>query len=550
MRRPSRLRVVSYAINGRGLGHLVRQLSILRWVRRICALLDVPLEAWVLTSSEADTLARREGFAALKIPSKAMMRDADIDPNRFLAVARGWVLQTLAGLQPDLLVVDTFPAGSYGELIASLELASHRVLVARRVRPEFEAEAGYQALLPLYDRIVRPDASEGGPIVIRERAELLPRDRARRTLGIEGDTPAIWVTQGGGGDLSVAGTLPRLVRALRDRGWHVVVGAGPLYDGEELRGPGITWLSRYAPVELFPGLDAAVSAGGYNSFHELMLCGVPAVFLPQPKIADDQGERVDRAVAAGAGVRVSAISEVPDAVARVLALEGAADAARSLVPTNGAKAAALAVLAPLIPEDDLAMAAEVLTPELLALIEHSRGLGSSARATRATLDLVRLLSGGTPGQHRQQSAVLAELERRGLSVPRLPDPTVGRADRTRRFVAVCQAHGVPIDHARSLVHALSRKFRSAEGGDLLDACEALFPVFARFDDWMGAISLLRAIPTQRGYRLADFVADILPWLERHDDLFDAVRDLSRLEGDGQRTVAEALRLLTDQGADL
>ena len=68
----TRLRIVSYAINGRGLGHLTRQLAILRQVRRVCALLDVQAECWVLTSSEGDTLARREGIPALKMPSKAM----------------------------------------------------------------------------------------------------------------------------------------------------------------------------------------------------------------------------------------------------------------------------------------------------------------------------------------------------------------------------------------------------------------------------------------------------------------------------------------------
>ena len=40
-----RLRIVSYAINGRGLGHLVRQLAILRWVRRYAALIGVPTGA-------------------------------------------------------------------------------------------------------------------------------------------------------------------------------------------------------------------------------------------------------------------------------------------------------------------------------------------------------------------------------------------------------------------------------------------------------------------------------------------------------------------------
>ena len=144
-----RLRVVSYAINGRGMGHLVRQLAILRRLRQVCALLDVQCETWLLTSSEADTLARREGIPALKIPSKAMLRDAGVDPTRYLAISRTWVMNTIAGLAPDLLLVDTFPGGSYGELVAALELVPHRVLVARRVREDFASHEAYEALLPL-----------------------------------------------------------------------------------------------------------------------------------------------------------------------------------------------------------------------------------------------------------------------------------------------------------------------------------------------------------------------------------------------------------------
>ena len=166
------------------MGHLTRQLSILRWVRRIAALLDRSCEIWILTSSEADTLARREGFVSLKMPSKAMMRDAGIEPARYLAIARTWVLQTIAGLQPTVLIVDTFPGGSFGELVAALELAEHRVLVARKVRDGFAEEDAYRAMLPLYDRVILPDDRAGGPIVIRERSELLPRSEARIALWV------------------------------------------------------------------------------------------------------------------------------------------------------------------------------------------------------------------------------------------------------------------------------------------------------------------------------------------------------------------------------
>jgi predicted glycosyltransferase len=140
-----KLRIVSYAINGRGLGHLVRQLAILRWVRRYGALLGVPIETWVLTTSEADTLARREGIPAFKLPSKAMLRDAGIDPTRWLAVGRQWVMNAITGLSPDVLVVDTFPGGSFGELLPVLETVPNRVLVARAVKDGVAGDDAYRA---------------------------------------------------------------------------------------------------------------------------------------------------------------------------------------------------------------------------------------------------------------------------------------------------------------------------------------------------------------------------------------------------------------------
>ena len=487
----SRLVVVSYAINGRGMGHLTRQLAILRWVRRIGQVLDRNVECWVLTSSEADTLARREGFCSLKLPSKAMFRDAGMEPARYLRVARGWVLNALAGLGPDLLLVDTFPGGSFGELTAALEFANRRVLVARRVRPEFAKEDAYRALLPLYQRVIVPDATDVGPILIRDRAELLDRETARRRLGVTRRT--VYVSLGGGGDVNAPSVLPRLVRQLTES-WDVVVGAGPLYEGPELRGPSVVWMDRYVPVELFAGFDAAVSAGGYNSFHELMHAGVPTVFLPQARIADDQLLRAQQAESAGAGRVARSASEVLE----LLESPGTAQAALDLVPRNGAKQAALAALEGLIPPQDLAHADALLDPAFVQVLD------------RAGVDLVRL---------------------------------VGGAEAAERFLRLCSSVNIE-DEGVALLKSLSRKFPAATPEQRVAAAEVLFPVWASFDDWMGAVSLMRAVPTQRVYALGDFAASMAAWLGGEEDLFDALRDFTRLEAHGQRSVSDVLAELS------
>lgn len=534
-----KLRILSYAINGRGMGHLVRQLAILRQVRRLGALLDLRLECWVLTSSEADTLARREGIPAIKLPSKAMLRDGGLEPHAFLGTIRSTVLQAVTSLQPDVLVVDTFPGGSVGELVPVLELVPHRVLVARRVREGIAEADAYQALLPLYQRTIVPDERGVGPILIRDRHELLDREEARRALGVE-DRRAVYLSLGGGGEVSAPGTLPRLTRRLRDAGWHVVVGAGPLYTGEEVRGPGITWLSRYVPLELLPGVDAAVSAAGYNSFHELMYAGVPTVFLPLPRIADDQAARAERAVQAGAARLARTLDEVVD----LLQAPGSGEAAEALVPGNGALEAAMLVLRDLVPEDQLRRAAQALTPAVMRSLARLAPTGQGPDAAlQQAMDLVRVLTGGSPSEVARREALLSELAQQGVVLPRRRRLHADEA--LHRFVDLCVTTGAPFDTAVSLARGLDKKFPAADGPELLAACERLFPLWARFDDWMGAVSLMRAVPTQRSLLLADFVTELEAWLDQQDDLFDALRDFSRLEARGSRPVAEVLRLLRE-----
>jgi UDP-N-acetylglucosamine--N-acetylmuramyl-(pentapeptide) pyrophosphoryl-undecaprenol N-acetylglucosamine transferase len=530
-----RLVVVSYAINGRGLGHLTRQLAILRWIRRYGAVLGHRVEPWILTSSEADTLARREGVPALKIPSKAMMRDADLDPARYLSIARTWVLNAIAGLQPDLLLVDTFPAGSFGELVAALELASRRVLVARSVRDEVGSEQVYQALLPLYQQVVVPEVGGTGPILLCEREELLDRAAARRALGVPDGKRAVYVSLGGGGDPAVAGALPRLVDRLVARGDHVIVGAGPLYQGEERRGDGVTWLDRYAAMTLFSGLDAAVSAGGYNTYHELMFVGVPTVFLPQPRIADDQAARVAVAVAAGA----ARLATTVDAVVGLLDAPGDPAAARALVPENGARRAAAEILSGVLPRDEVAHAVRVFPSSLLG--------SATARALDTTRlhEVIRLIGGESSAAWRSRRAVALDvLDAAGAPVTL---PTHGPAGgEVPEFFAMCDALRVPADAAAAIVAALSRRWPAAGGDAMSSASRALLTALARFDDWPGAIALIRALPAQRTVSVGATVDAVAAWLATEHDLFDAQRALLRTEAGGQRSLVEVLRLLSQR----
>ena len=177
------LRVVFYAVNGTGVGHLTRLLAIARWMRRYAAALGVGLEAWFLTTSEADALAFAEGFAAFKIPSKTVVAEAGIDRRAYVALAKQWVWHTLGLLRPDVLVVDTFPRGSFGELLGALDLARRTVFCYRPVRPEVAERPDFQAMVRLYDLVLVPEAP-GSEVPGDEGHVIVPNDARDRLVHV------------------------------------------------------------------------------------------------------------------------------------------------------------------------------------------------------------------------------------------------------------------------------------------------------------------------------------------------------------------------------
>lgn len=358
------MRVAFYAVDGLGLGHVTRLLAIARALRRLAPAAEVLF----LTSSEADGVLYREGFAAVKVPSKTLREEAGLHRGRYLKLVQTLVWNALAAFEPDALVVDTYPAGSFEELIPVLRWRQRNVFVFREQRLGAAASPLMQAALPLYDAVVVPhdDASAVGPVpephklvpvgpvLVRERSELCARDEARRRLGLGQGERAVLASFGGGGDPEAARALSIAAEVVSGLPGHrLVVGLGPLCRDPwpklpALQGalllPGV-----YPMIELFPAFDAAVTAAGYNTVHELLFAGVPAVLVPFERVLDDQERRALAVERAGAGRAVSpltagalaqALREVLDPQRR----SAFGSAASALVPRNGAERAARVIL--------------------------------------------------------------------------------------------------------------------------------------------------------------------------------------------------------------
>lgn len=354
-------RLAYYAVNGLGLGHVTRMLAVARAVHRLAP----ASEQLFLTSSEADHVIYREGFAAVKLPSKTIREACGLRKGSYLKLVQTVTWNTLAAFDPDVLVVDTFPTGSFEELLPVLRWRQKNVFIFREQRPEAAEAQWLQAALRLYDlvlvphdtvtqagRVPEPDKARAvGPILIREPHELPSREEARRRLGLPADQTLLYAAFGGGGDPEASRALRLTAQALQgleDVG--LVVGAGPLWRGETPPLAGARVLEgRYPALDFLPAFDAAVAAAGYNAVHELLLAGIPSVLVPFERTVDDQ-ERRARAVA-GAGAALACAPLTAEGLARALrevlspaTRDRLRGAARAQVPEGGARRAAEALL--------------------------------------------------------------------------------------------------------------------------------------------------------------------------------------------------------------
>lgn len=528
------VRIVLYAVNGSGLGHLTRLVAVARWIRRYASHAGARAEIYFLTSSEAEGLLFHERFASFKLPSKTIVSDAGIDKLTYLGLAKQWVWHSIGLLRPDLFVVDTFPRGAFGELLSALDLCRKKAFIYRPVNDEFAQRADFQAMLPLYDLLLVPE-DEGagkavlpesarsktrhtGPIMARERVELLPRGAARQRLGIGAEQLAVWISAGGGGDARAEEQIRRTCEAVSSAlpGSALVVAAGPLYRGARLHGDGIRWLNEPGASELLGAIDFAVCAAGYNTYHELMHAGVPAIFWPQRKVADEQAERAKRAAAAGAAYLLDHEADAEALARAALRLADpderarAAHAARALVPKNYARAAAAELLRLVWGAGEVEAAEEAMSDELLAAArELSLPIDTFVEVMHALAPRAAEGPAADPGEARAQAVAI---------------------------VRAASALGAPPEAAALLAQGLSRRLPRAAPEARAQVVLGLLAALAPFGDWTAAVTLIKLLRPERRLDAAALGEELTAFLtalgEHGRDLYAGVALLSAAQGLG------------------
>jgi predicted glycosyltransferase len=304
----SRIKLLFYAINGTGLGHLTRLLAVARETRELLSALGLRADIRFLTSSEASEVAW--DFPVYKLPSNTVAREVGLEQFEFQAESKLLVSNLIAGFSPDVLTVDTVPQGSYREMSFVRGYARRTVYIDRHKDPTVSGSELYQKHVALYDKVLVPDYEEAkdrylhpksclskrvfvGPIHGFCPSQTLTTSEVRTNFGVAPGQRLIYLSGGGGGDSRAF--LEQLTLALAQNPSNfLLVGLGPLHRGECLHAKNVIPLFKAEARRYFPGVDAAVSAAGYNTYQELLAAGVPTLFFAQAKGMDRQDQRVEQ----------------------------------------------------------------------------------------------------------------------------------------------------------------------------------------------------------------------------------------------------------------
>jgi UDP:flavonoid glycosyltransferase YjiC (YdhE family) len=303
-------RVLFITSNGTGLGHLTRSMAIARR-------LDPSLEPLVITLSAAAPVVREAGFGVEYVASYTTPgAGSDWRWSRRL---RGRLREAIGEAAPRLLVFDG--AHPYQALIDALGAGrGTRTVWCRRAMWQPGSNPGALGRTGFFDAVLEPgelaeaddrgptvarraEAHRVGPIVYCDDADLLPRPEAERELGLEAGKVNVLVQLGQGPEVREA--VDRCLRHLAGRDGVQVAALSSAIARLDSVPEGVVHLGATYPMSrYYAAFDLAVSACGYNAYHELIRFRVPALYVPMPRLTDDQPARARHAERLGVGLGV------------------------------------------------------------------------------------------------------------------------------------------------------------------------------------------------------------------------------------------------------
>ncbi len=292
--------VIFVITNGAGLGHLTRGLAIAKRLRAI------NIQSVFFTTSLATELIRKEGFIYFYIPTKSLFPQE--------VTMSWWVdfmskqLDEVIKIYNPLWVVYEGVLPSSG---VSMEIKKYHHIKSIWIKRE-NYKPGWQELDALehhFDLIIVPkEVGENyigmleksqkrycNPIILLDEEEAYSREVVRTRLGVKKDEKLYYVQLSIGGNMELQKMLIPIQKSLLKRQkTKLIIGESLLDRPVTIIDKNIRVVKIYPSSSYFKGIDFAIAAAGYNTFHELVKFKVPTLFIPnKDTVVDNQVKRVE-----------------------------------------------------------------------------------------------------------------------------------------------------------------------------------------------------------------------------------------------------------------
>lgn len=343
--------VVLFNINGSGMGHLS---TCLAYAKR----LQGRARPVFFSLASAIEVIHDMGF------------EADYFVSRFSSPATSWAWDQQLALRlgmlfervrPEVAVFDgTWPYRGFLEAAKAYGVPrlvwSNLTLYKQGMRKVPVRESEFDLLILLGEpgsrSIVERETIPGRrvtvpPVTVLRDDELLDRNAARIALGLERGGRYALFSLGPGNLKDVRGIGRGLIDEMKEHGYTVVWTRAPISLTDVPLPVGVMQIAEYPLVRVMRAFDVFVGAAGYNTCCEVLQSGVPALFVPNTQVSDDQARRAE--IVARMSPAVVSPCETPaqraDAVSRLLALQAGAQATFPPIDLGGADCAANEILA-------------------------------------------------------------------------------------------------------------------------------------------------------------------------------------------------------------
>lgn len=346
--------VIFVPSNGVGLGHVNRLLAIARRCRSV-----TPIFA---TQAQAPDIIESHGFFAHYLPGHNYLGVVRDDWEPWFQAELEWLIDAFSARA---VVYDGNAPGP--GLVRAVGSRGGCRLVWIRGGMAGRARMPYLDNTPYCDLVIEPgelaetaddgvtsmrrfEATVVDPVLLLDRAELLPRDAARAELGIAADRTAVLIQLGAGANRDIIGLTDQIIATLRQHeGVEIVVAEWATGVPAPRVWPGVRVMRGHPFARYYNAFDFAFAAAGYSTFHEGLAAALPTIFVPNgARSMDDQVGRARYAEEHDLALHLepAGMSELSEMIAALMAEPARAylrNASHKLGVANGAATAAALV---------------------------------------------------------------------------------------------------------------------------------------------------------------------------------------------------------------